>query len=342
MGRRRFRQRRQRRLQSDQGRVQPLPRLLGAGQVALAAHRLQPRRRLHRRFAPRKCPPPPPACAPAGTPSAPSPRPTASRSCASCAGYESKNTSASDRNRSQSPPTRASASAGRRSAPSSDRRRAGRDRRRRRRRLRRAQRRDGCVQFVRLDRLGDVAVHAGRQAALAVALHGVGGHGDDRACAGPSPASRRADRGRRLEAVHLRHLHVHQHQVERLLAPAPPAPRGRCRRRRPRGPASPAGATASFWLTALSSASRMRSGRRPAGARRRAGRRAEPGVQRRAAQRGQDRVQQLRLLDRLRQVGARCPARGSAPTSSGWPAEVSIISVGAGQLRSPPGSARPA
>ena len=37
-----------------------------------------------------------------------------------------------------------------------------------------------------------------------------------------------ADRGGRLEAVHLGHLHVHQHQVERLPARARRAPRGRC------------------------------------------------------------------------------------------------------------------
>ena len=32
-----------------------------------------------------------------------------------------------------------------------------------------------------------------------------------------------ADRGGRLEAVHLRHLHVHQHDVERLPRPGPPS-----------------------------------------------------------------------------------------------------------------------
>ena len=63
------RQRRQGGLQPGDGRVQPLSRLVGAGQVAAPAHRLQPRRRLHRRTAPRKSPPPRPACAPAGRPS---------------------------------------------------------------------------------------------------------------------------------------------------------------------------------------------------------------------------------------------------------------------------------
>ena len=79
----------------------------------------------------------------------------------------------------------------------------------------------------------------GRQAALAVALHGVGRQGDDR----DVPAgrrSRRADGGGRLEAVHLGHLHVHQDQVERLAASrAVERLAGRRRRRRPRGPAPP-------------------------------------------------------------------------------------------------------
>ena len=61
--------------------------------------------------------------------------------------------------------------------------------------------------------LGQVAVHAGLQAALPVALHGVGGHGDDRgmghACRFPF-----ADHGGGLEAAHHRHLHVHQDDVE--------------------------------------------------------------------------------------------------------------------------------
>ena len=44
---------------------------------------------------------------------------------------------------------------------------------------------------VRIDRLRQVAVHAGRQAALAVALHGVRGHRDDaRVAAGPMPRAR--------------------------------------------------------------------------------------------------------------------------------------------------------
>src|SRR5258706_501875 len=53
-------------------------------------------------------------------------------------------------------------------------------------------------------RLAEVVVHAGRQAALAVALHRVRGHRHDRQVpAGDTLAL--ADRARRLEAVHLGH-----------------------------------------------------------------------------------------------------------------------------------------
>ena len=85
----------------------------------------------------------------------------------------------------------------------------------------------------RIDRLGQIAVHAGGEAALAIAAHRVRGHGDD-------PHARRgallarADAGGRFEAAHLRHLHVHQHDVERLGCGAPRPPRGRCRPRSPR------------------------------------------------------------------------------------------------------------
>ena len=99
----------------------------------------------------------------------------------------------------------------------------------------------GLEELLGPERLGDVAVHARRQAAFPVPLHGVGGHGDDR---GMDAGARLAgpDRGGRLEPVHLRHLHVHQHRVERrAVVQGRRAPRGRCRRPRPDGPASPAG-----------------------------------------------------------------------------------------------------
>ena len=74
---------------------------------------------------------------------------------------------------------------------------------------------DGGEQQARIERLRQIAVHPGRQTALAIAGHRVRGHRDDaHVPAGPPffPANRR----RRLEAVHLRHLHVHQDEIEGL------------------------------------------------------------------------------------------------------------------------------
>ena len=77
------------------------------------------------------------------------------------------------------------------------------------------------------DRLGDVAVHAGGEAGLVVAAHGVGGDRHDRH-AGKPRVGRAPDPPRRLQPVHHRHLHVHEHEIvrfglkrlERLLAVA--------------------------------------------------------------------------------------------------------------------------
>jgi hypothetical protein len=68
-------------------------------------------------------------------------------------------------------------------------------------------------QLLDADRLGHVVVHARRHAQLAVAFHGVGGHGDD---PGPVPRPAPVDLARGLEAVQLRHLHVHENHVVRL------------------------------------------------------------------------------------------------------------------------------
>ena len=112
-----------------------------------------------------------------------------------------------------------------------------------------------------LDRLAHVVVHAGLEAALAVALHGARGHRDDRHVR----AGRRldlADRARRVIAAEHRHL--------RRPSESDRTSGGGTRR----SPAWPFGATvttcpsrdssdtATFWLTTLSSASRMRSGAR--------------------------------------------------------------------------------
>ena len=70
-------------------------------------------------------------------------------------------------------------------------------------------------QFLVVDRLGQVAIHAGRQALLTVALHGMGGHGDDRRPL--SLAFSGTDHPGRFQTVQVRHLHVHQHHIEVLL-----------------------------------------------------------------------------------------------------------------------------
>ena len=64
-------------------------------------------------------------------------------------------------------------------------------------------------QLADLDRLADVVVHAGGEAGLAVAVHRVGGHGDDARLT----LEVLADPPGGLEAVHLGHLHVHEDDV---------------------------------------------------------------------------------------------------------------------------------
>ena len=72
---------------------------------------------------------------------------------------------------------------------------------------------DDVEELIGLDRLGDVPVHARGQAAIAVTVHGMGRHGDDR---DPPPRLRLAepDGGRGLHPVHHGHLDVHQDHVE--------------------------------------------------------------------------------------------------------------------------------
>src|SRR6187399_882730 len=73
---------------------------------------------------------------------------------------------------------------------------------------------DQLEQQLPAERLGEVGVHARLEAALAVADHGVRGDGDDRRMRPTLRVLEGADRGDRLEAVHLRHLDVHQHEIE--------------------------------------------------------------------------------------------------------------------------------
>ena len=70
-----------------------------------------------------------------------------------------------------------------------------------------------CVQFVSPDRLGNVSVHSGLQAALPVPRHRMRGHGDN----GQVLSGGRLllpDGGGGLKAVHDGHLNVHQDQVK--------------------------------------------------------------------------------------------------------------------------------
>ena len=171
-------------------------------------------------------------------------------------------------------------------------------------------------QPVDADRLGQVVVHAGGEAHLAVALHRVGGHRDDARALARRPSARMM-LPRRFEAVHLGHLHVHQHHVVGLaLAPTRP-PRCRSTRGR-RGSPSAAGGAAR--------ASGSRRCPRPAGcaadgAPPSSGRAAaSPAPRRRSARRlvreqADQRVEQLRLADRLGEVGGeqRVGVAGLAP-----------------------------
>ena len=64
-------------------------------------------------------------------------------------------------------------------------------------------------QIRRRDRLGEIVVHAGRQACRPVAGHRRGREGDDRETQPLGP-----DGTGRFEAVHLRHVAIHENQVE--------------------------------------------------------------------------------------------------------------------------------
>ena len=65
--------------------------------------------------------------------------------------------------------------------------------------------------FGFVDGLGDVVVHAGVEAALAITLHRVGGHGDDDDVAIGRLAA--ADLFGGLVAVHHGHLAIHENEV---------------------------------------------------------------------------------------------------------------------------------
>ena len=75
---------------------------------------------------------------------------------------------------------------------------------------------DGRYQFISVDRLGDISVHACSKASLTVALHGVGSHGEDRGVT-IGRALNLADAASGCDAIHLGHLDVHEHEVEASL-----------------------------------------------------------------------------------------------------------------------------
>ena len=85
--------------------------------------------------------------------------------------------------------------------------------------IRKAEFRQDAAQAIDLDRLGQIAVHARRFAALAVAAHGIRGQRNDRHV---SRGFQFADFARCGHAVHDRHLQIHEHDVK---SAAPGTPR---------------------------------------------------------------------------------------------------------------------
>src|SRR5262249_47069225 len=72
----------------------------------------------------------------------------------------------------------------------------------------------GVEELSGLERLGDISVHAGLQAALAVAAHRAGRDGHDGHSACAVLESRDLLDG--FEAVHLRHVDIHENEVPLL------------------------------------------------------------------------------------------------------------------------------
>ena len=128
---------------------------------------------------------------------------------------------------------------------------------------------------------------------------------------------------RRLEAVELGHLDVHEDHVVGRFARARRSPRGRCRRRPRRSPAAASRRSASFWFTALSSASRIRSGWRSPSRRRAStpARTRSHGLRPRRRGRRGSASWSARRLDRLRERSR----RRSAGAASRSPSEDTTI-----------------
>src|SRR6056297_3348705 len=71
-------------------------------------------------------------------------------------------------------------------------------------------------QLSGVDRFGNVSIHATGQALFAVAVHGMGGEGDNRSPAISRLFFRRAQLAGSLITIHFGHLDVHQDQIKIL------------------------------------------------------------------------------------------------------------------------------
>ena len=70
-----------------------------------------------------------------------------------------------------------------------------------------------AAQGLGRNRLGDIVIHSRLQAQFPVALHGVGGHGDNGNMMISDCGSGIADPAGRLHSVHFRHLHIHEDEI---------------------------------------------------------------------------------------------------------------------------------
>ena len=74
---------------------------------------------------------------------------------------------------------------------------------------------DHFQKTLNANRFGDVIIHAGGEALLAISRHRVRGHGNDRDMRGPALLVA-AYGGGGLQSVHFGHVHIHQDDVEHL------------------------------------------------------------------------------------------------------------------------------
>src|SRR5580704_5154374 len=74
---------------------------------------------------------------------------------------------------------------------------------------------DRSGQLRRVDGLAYVVIHSGDDAFFSIAIHGAGGHGDDRDVSATGTFTR-SNGGGGFETIHLGHLHIHEDEVERF------------------------------------------------------------------------------------------------------------------------------